>query len=423
MNKIPNALIFVLLVVSLTIAEGISIRYIEANFSDNNDFKLINKKIQLGAEPYARNWVHEWNYDVPKDSVFAILHEAEKFLKNASLKKPTERSLLLLGMVYHFLYQLDEKPAFEKADSVLTLFQKKFPERIEGPWFRAVHLVKGAHQTEGITLFDSLRIASDIKNAEFWEDFSRYSYIAFQPNRAIMGIKKYKELTGKRSEFDKDYGDTLRSKIKEMNVKTDLEPKAIWTARKDSSSFVTFVSHPLGISLRIPSEWKLNIPGYSAKNKRGIFDMIPNNVVHPKTGEPIETHILLMVDFSEPKNTLKDQVYSFSKEKPDKIEIRNDLTDLNAYSISFYSKSIYPQCGGSHMVLTSFDRLPPKYPGVLLEECQQLENQDLTFYRMNAGLVRPSKKIRYLFLLDACYDISKQAEKNLKIVYDGLKVE
>jgi hypothetical protein len=111
-------------------------------------------------EPYITAWTNEWKYNIPKKTISDSLFAGLKTIKASD----NPDHLLIQGLLWHYLYQLEFKQGFFKAESISTRAIKLYPNRPECQWLRGINLVRSGKISSGFKILDKLRVSDTIKN-------------------------------------------------------------------------------------------------------------------------------------------------------------------------------------------------------------------------------------------------------------------
>ncbi|MFL5744914.1 MAG: hypothetical protein ACJ751_09635 [Niastella sp.] len=102
------------LILTLTVVRTFAnVDYIDIS-KISNDNKLISAfNFVKNNKKYYENWTNEWNYDKPKQDLITQLREHyNSFL---ALTTKNEETLLLLGDIAHYLYNMDDTSYYDMA--------------------------------------------------------------------------------------------------------------------------------------------------------------------------------------------------------------------------------------------------------------------------------------------------------------------
>jgi hypothetical protein len=151
------------------------------------DTLQIVKKIE-SFEPFISTWTNEWMYNIQKKTISDSLFAGIKSIETSG--KPDH--LLIQGLLWHYLYQLEFEQGFFKAESISNRAIKLYPNRPECRWLRGINLVKSGRISSGFKILDKLRIRDTIKNPNFLKDYIQLSATCFLPG---INFKMNKDIT------------------------------------------------------------------------------------------------------------------------------------------------------------------------------------------------------------------------------------
>jgi tetratricopeptide (TPR) repeat protein len=397
-------LLTLILATILTLQLKANVHYID--FSQISNDKQLKEQFEMIKDNvhFYNHWAPQWNHEQSKEEVVAFLEQSYTDFTNIKSKN-TELSLLL-GTISHYLYNLDKTDFHQK---VIDNFSKAIaakPKDYRAYWFLGFHFSLSNNPNEAITNFLTAQknLPKD-EPSEFWENYAFASALANMPSHSIFAMDRVKELTRSEGYFEKQLGETIRNRIKEIDKNQNYDKEELWSAK--SEKMITFLSRPLGLKLLVDSTWNLSVYDYNKGQSAFILKPTP---VHNKKGREISYTIAIIMKTANSNEDLDGFINNFVSNYPSKSKIKfSDKYDkMVAYEI--IDKTMYKEIGGGHLYMVGIERDAPKYPGLLLENPVSIpegNSEELTFYTASESYDRFEGKIFYAILLDSCEDIHK----------------
>jgi hypothetical protein len=181
---------------------GFSFEYIDDSLKDPHDYGRVMENVRRCGLFGDDTWKSFDIKNLPGDSVKKILKQSLEIIGNKTGKNKTCKSELLKGMILHYLHEYGVESAFDRADTIFRNIALGYPERIEGPWYHAIHLIKGGKPFTGIKILDRMRLSRDIQSRHFWSDYVLYSFLAFMPNREKFNSSIMLEVRNRQTKSD-----------------------------------------------------------------------------------------------------------------------------------------------------------------------------------------------------------------------------
>jgi hypothetical protein len=153
---------------------------------DNPEDSVLIGMINLHAEAYLQSEAENPYFPISHDSVKTALYTYLSQLDEISPDRNPARHLLLKGLIWHYLYQLDVDSAFSMADRLATSTMKSYPGIPEAAWLKGVNLIRATRMKEGFRILDSLRTGGFIQNQDFLLDYAKLSARCFLPRKRAL---------------------------------------------------------------------------------------------------------------------------------------------------------------------------------------------------------------------------------------------
>lgn len=355
---------------------------------------------------YFDQWVPEWKYEQPKAVLVAGLKEA--YVSFATFSPENTELQLLLGDISHYLYNLEVKESFSRAEDSYNLAIKSSPDDIRGRWFLARHYSLSNEPAKAIAQFTlAQKINLDSYAGAFWGDYAYAATLAGMPSTVLFAVKKAKLALGKLGVFEDELGQVAARRLIDVDANHDYKSTEIWEASK--GEMVTFVSRPLGLKLLLDSNWGINVLDY--KKRVNVFVMTPPAIKN-KAGKNVGYTLLMMGKVIADGEELESYIGNLVAKYPtkQKIDFSKRYNRMVAYEIK--DKNMYTNLGGGHLYAVGIERSAPEDPGLLLEQAVTLPMKtagQLTYFTAGQSKRRFDGKIFYAFLLDSCEDIHEQS--------------
>lgn len=357
-----------------------------------NQPKLINY-INNYIEPFSRCWIGLWNYPVSKDSVKSGILRSVSLIDKKNDIKTKPAFILLKSLLYHYLYQLEVDSAFNKADSLLLLLMRSYPDIPQAAWLRGVHLVRGSRITEGFKILDSLRIGALIDNPGFLVDIKELSVICFLP--AVFNGSHSTIYLQNEFESIQDFSleeDELTPKIGNWRIVEQMKNK------NDLSLFLfgcTYIFKPTML-LRYPENLPLKLDLNVSKEH---LEKVRLPLAFEVDKLPCEAVMEITADVSNHKDDQVDYLYSFIGNKFDVVRIMHERMPSPGISIRCYKRSIYSDLPGEFNAFAVFD-------------LKLRKNRTSLFYCGNdaKSSSKGTMEVRYLISMMSSTDVENKAE-------------
>ncbi|MDX1960466.1 MAG: hypothetical protein SFU98_17990 [Leptospiraceae bacterium] len=360
-----------------------------------------------------KNWIEKWEFDIPKKDVIRKLKNLHKELESR-LKKDSKNmdTILLKGLVEHFLYNLDETEFNKKAISSFENAYKIDQRDIRPHWFLGKHLIKSAKIIEGMNHLISIKKGAPYKDlpANFWEDYAEGASISSMPSNALIALDYAKEILGKPSKLESLVGETWRKVLVSSDEQTRIIRDELWLINSNLDNSIDFTSRTLGIQVSsVPENWQIGGSDY-ANNGAYINFKLPPELGINKIKVYSNINIIAKVgtkeeSFDQFVNKITDR---YEEKKPIKFNVPYE----NYIAFQVNVPDIYKEQGGAIFQYIAFEREQPKHPGTTLEKPIDLNSKPGTnYFRPVNRYTRLSNKIYYFISIDTCKAVSKNSLK------------
>jgi tetratricopeptide (TPR) repeat protein len=366
-----------------------------------------NKEINFisNNSQYYENWSPDWNFPVKKDSIVQELTRCYKVFAQVQAQSDNVEVDLLLGEIANYLYNMDIREYYDKAE---TFYQKAIhldEKDYRSYWFLACHYATSTVQDKSVIFYEKARqlAPSDVPGS-FWAEYGYAMLLANMISHCNMALDNARKLSD-----NGNYVTTLESLLKlrwlSIDVDSSYESKEIWEAAEQGKQ-IGFTSRPLGLKFRIDTSWGVEFSNYN--NHSAPVILAPGKETSRK-GRQISYSIAILIKTAATGETLDSYIAKFTKGQGTLMQESMSTPYKNAVCYSMRNPKMYPEIGGGHFHIVGIEREAPAYPGLVLEEPQNLpssgEKERPNFYRPSQERTRFSGKIFYVLLLDTCEDI------------------
>ena len=361
---------------------------------------------------YIDHWTPEWKYEIEKSSLIDSLEMTYKAFDQSSNK--TAETHLLLGVISHYLYNLDVRKYYDLA--VLN-YQTAFSlDSIDfrGHWFLGFHYALSGNAEKSIPeIFTAQQLLTDEVPIAFWEDYIQATHLAGMPSHSLMGMSVIKNGTGEASYMEQQIGDAIRKRFKPTFRDSTYDYHSIWNY--DRQNLLIFTSRMLGMSFAIDSTWGLSF--YDFKNGQAVIMIKPPGITSSK-GRLITYSILILVRSPENNKSLESFVDPLIKNYPIKLPFK--FTDQLPVDLAYDIRDpkMYNDIDGGHFNMVAFSRNEPEFPGMDLEVPKDVQSSDNSgqpsYFSFKPFYTRLKGPVQYAFLLDTCEDIYEESHKVFK---------
>jgi hypothetical protein len=361
------------------------------------------------VEPLSRWQSTYQNYPVLKDSVKRALYTSIRQL-DASPQNDDPEQLLLKGLLWHYLYQLEVDSAFSMADSLATRVMRSCPQMTEAAWLKGINLIRAARIKRGFAILDSLRSGDRIQNSDFMVDYTKLSVLCFLPLRHSMpdslALFLFFAESGTRTTMNENevvpFSEAWRVSAKSF-------PRAEMPELTFSASYTLYQPLPLMIPPYNPNS--------SSRLKLDIDSKMFRPLAEPLLYDPellkYKMEITITADCNGPACPLNDYMRMIVSKNFDAVKQINDLPLLHAISLRCHNRSVFRNVPGEYCAFVAFDLTLSGNPsGSFHESKKKPPGKDDTLV------------VRYCFAMKTSDVVEEKAEaifQNLLCQFAGLK--
>jgi hypothetical protein len=318
--------------------------------NDRNQSAIVQELRPL-VEPLFRWQLTYRDSSVARDSVRRALYTSIRQL-NASPQKDNPEQILLKGLLWHYLYQLEVDSAFSMADSLATRVMRLCPQMTEAAWLKGINLIRAARIKRGFAILDSLRTGDRIQNSDFMSDYTKLSVQCFLPLRHSrldsLALFLFFADSGTRATMNEEevvpFSETWRVSAKSF-------PAAEMPELTFTASYTLY--QPL----------LLMFPPYNPNSFARLKIAVDNNMFH-SVKEPLlydpellkyRMEITITADCNGPACPLNDYMRLIVSKDFDAVKQINDLPLLHAISLRCHNRSVFRNVPGESCAFVAFD--------------------------------------------------------------------
>lgn len=241
----------------------------------------------------------------------------------------------------------------------------------------------------------------------FWEQYASAAASACMPSNSLFAMDKARSILGQPSDFEKKYGQILRTKIVEVNSAGTYSNNDLWSYTEGDKYI--FTSRPLGMMVSVYPDWSLNISNF--EKKKATFMMVSPEITS-RNGQ-VKTYT---ISITAKVTTEDDDLRTFLHTLVPPNAAMNEIV----FSIKYPTMVSYEV--GSRMYLIGVKRKQPKYPGLELEKPLSLPNTSNKLEEFCSEKVknRFGGILFYAVLLDASEDIFPLAISSFRNIFENL---
>jgi hypothetical protein len=405
----------IILFILTTVASSGNIFYIKFDQIPNYEKYQYQYEFLTDNVQFFNHWTPTWTYEANKDSLIAGLKRCYSIF---SMKDSGNVEVnLLLGDISHYLYNLNEEKYYAVAENFYRKSIELAPDDYRPLWFIANHYTLANNQEKSIEYFlKAQNLLPEGEPADFWNEYALATALANMPSHSIYAMGKAKKILTEPGYLEAQLGGSIYKRILPLNSDSTYNFKNIWSTSQ--GNLITFVCRPLGLKLLIDSTWQISF--YDYQKKQAVVTIVPPAIINKK-GISITYTIALIIKVEQKGDRLDKFINNFISRYP-KI---NELSFSDKYpemiSFELRDKNMYKEIGGGHMSMIGIKRIPPDYPGLILEEPAIIPkngSSEISYYRATESLDRFKGNIYYAIMLDACEDIYSEAFDIFKEVFD-----
>jgi tetratricopeptide (TPR) repeat protein len=368
------------------------------------------------------HWSQQWNYQISKDTVVARL----SFLYDqlSAIPDKNEETDLLLGDIAHYLYNLDQESYYQKAvdnyKNAIAIASNDYRTY----WFLANHYSLSAQASTGINTYSTaFKYLPQKPNPHFWADYSVACATAGMISTAYYATHQLSIAEGSRSHMEDDMANIIAHTIRVPPIDTTIVAKDLWSSSGKQDGKIKFVNWVDGTKFMADSLWGMELGDYN--NQLSYAVLKPLSII-AKDGQKIDYSILVLAKVAGEGESLEQFLNKFTQKQNNKKPYTFDFCKNtgNCIGIEATNPEVYTNIGGSHTFAIAFERYPPEFPGMKLEEVTQIPvKPGMQYYSMPRKYGHLNKKIYYLVLLDTCEYIKDKSLDTFNDFLSGLVVE
>lgn len=323
---------------------------------------------------------------------------------------------LLMGLLYSYLYNLDEAGAYDKALDFLEVSDSSPGRDYRFKWFQGVHLAGAGKVYEAIDAFNF--VASNVKehnlHPDFWYDYGLAALYAQMPKRSVRYIRNFSEYASVSLDNIKLFH-SIKNTFSITDPSGSLEKKDLFLYVLEQNGG-GFLSYPFGIWVPVREDWSMKVLDYKNNFSAIVFksDQIPSGL---KTA----SYSLAVFFYVDKEVDLAGQLGRYEGYK--KVDLKGLTSDFEVFEV--WDSAQYVEVGGSRgLVAVHHSR------GVLNNEFFEQPSKrpsskegDVYYAPLSLKIDRLSADISYMFLLDSCEMIFEQSRRDYVEFLNGLRFE
>jgi hypothetical protein len=379
----------------------------------------------LLIEEFVRQWSDTWRFTIPKSDVVSVAKASLGVLKDSVTSEPENVELLLLtGLVAHYAYNVDVEEAYELAVRSLDKARELARGEYRPEWFLGIHECQAGRVKEGMERLLAIerQFSWERLPAEYWDDYLSCAYAAGMPAHALRAGTLAKRLEANSSK-DRDLlmgmaGRRFTAPDPEANYPAE----AVWFAQ-ETGSRVVFTNYMFGLAFASHGEWQVTVGGV----EKGVCIVQIKTGPHPGKTVDVLPNILVLIRQPKPGETLDDFLKAAL---PGVSTNRTRVGACPSQECLFREGAkpgLYKSEGDGHVIMASFERHEPEFPGLVFEQPVALppapESQKVTYFRPSEHLGRVKGVLYYLVMLDTADSVLEKASKDYEDFLNGMRVE
>ena len=159
---------------------AISVTDVVPIYVSSNAISVLLDEIAYSIEPYAKDWMKDWNHPIAKKEVEAKIISAINKLSSQIWADDLWTIYFTQALLWHYYYQMENEKGYFVCDSISKVMQKQFPQKYESFWLDGVNKIKAGRVAEGFAVLDSLYVNSNVSSS-FLNEYSLLSKKCFVP--------------------------------------------------------------------------------------------------------------------------------------------------------------------------------------------------------------------------------------------------
>ena len=361
-----------------------------------------------------------WNFTKSKTELAKTLKVSATKLEKLtpSTEEGKQELYLLRGLVYFYLFNLDEQAYFEKAITELNKIQKLSEPDYRYKWFLGKIYAHASKPFLAITnyQFIELSIPEAMIHPEFWEDYGEAAVFAHMPKKALYCY----EQCAKTANFDVAnlavYTD-LKSKIKTTTINSAINKASLYQLFNRQSGY-GYLSEALGVWLPLQADWQIKM--YDYENQASGIAFKSGNLETKKYNNITYTIGCFF-------NVNQEDVTKNLMNTAPQMQQVYDLAINKAYTVyEMKDPNRYQNIGGAHGYLVIYETDAKNRPTNSIEApAMYPDNSDNTevYTPLDTIYTRIPGTISYVFMLDSCEDIFETSKTDFVNFINGLIIE
>jgi len=380
----------------------------------------------INHQQYFYTWYDKWNFDINKNEIIDKLINVFEIFENEYVDNIDNIELcLFLGDIAHYLYNLDQGIYHQKAIDYYDKASEIESRDYRSEWFKGFHLSQSSFTDEGMDYFLNISdlVPSDYLPPGFWNEFTYSAYYSQMYYHVFWGYENFKKVSNNgNSQF-------LDMMVKDLNDDLRIpEPEGyysdIWSFVNKDEKYAFFINYMYGINLRIDQRWDYQFS--DSENGKATVFIRPEQYIGYRNEKISVSYLLLMKENSMNENLETFLKRSFLDSYHNIEDIDLGLTFENSKSFLVTYEDIYPDQGGSSILIVGIEQKVPNTPGLNIEIPGRLYPNDegLSYFNLKQLDQRFENPIQYLFLFDSCGSIYDEASKDfIDFIINGIVLE
>ncbi len=375
-------------------------------------FEEFNEEIQFifQNEFYFDVYVPDeyWKYDSSKqDLANEVTHFAE-ILEGLDNSKQNQDLALLKGLLYFYLYNLDQPGSLNKAIHQMEIIGNYSNPDYRYIWFLAAIQSASTESYKAIDNFQYIenRIPEDKIHPRFWYDYAIASSLAFMPSKALDCYEKLGKYSDYDLQNDKFYID-LRDNFIRASSDDFIDKNELFTFYNYENG-PGVISRQLGIWMPLKNSWYPMLADY--KNHFSAIKFSSEPIINEDTVDGI-SYTITTFFFHNTDSILS----KFNSIAPNVEEIRNSEFDPMFTVLEISEPEKYPHMGGAHGYVVIYEKDISNSKTIDIEKPIEMEYEkdgSPKYFHLDKNYLRLDGKISYVFLLDSCEFIFEESKKD-----------
>ena len=421
MKKIPLIISMLFCLFSQIFAASFAIN--TEKLPDEEDMSFYYSQF-LKNEQYSASWVREWKYPVPKEQVLDELKQCDEYF--SSLSKPNYESMLINLIIKAYLYNLDGIE-WSAVDDYASMLKKKYPKEFRTWWITANFYCTSRFDLGYPEYQKAIKVRGGLEKKDdygpdFLIDYAICAKSCKMKQTAMYALSLITKIYNIPKENVKAW-DFVDHEDEHSSPDKNYEYKKIWDYAEISEKEVSFNCSLVGFTITVPSDsTNLQLGDY---NERTNMFMVTMPAEHTSDGQEITSTFLSMM-YCADSDAVSLDAYSerilSSFTKYPSVKITKKSKKINGYNSTIYNinnPDLYNDeiRKGNRGILIVLEVPYKEFAGkdkevqFLYEKAEGNKQGNMTIFVNNAKLNRLKAPIYFIFLLDSCNAVYKEAEK------------